>query len=203
MSAVHALHGHALENQYTLPGICPRPRLRGLQSFRWKIQQFRHAREIEHRGGFHLAHDLASVGFHRDLTDTDVAGNLLVEPPLQYLGHHFALTGSQCLETLPQRGQSPFSLVSRAIAFEAEVARVPQALVPARLGQELDRSSLHALNRHGNVAIRGNENDRHIDVRRRELSLEIEAASSGQSDVEHEASRSLWASGFQKLRERR
>src|SRR5262245_32992928 len=97
---------------------CPRPRLRGLQRFRRKIELFRHAREIEHRGSFHLAHDLASVGFHRGLTDTYVAGNLLVEPPLQDLGHHFALAGAQRLETLPQRGQSPFSLASRAIAVQ-------------------------------------------------------------------------------------
>src|SRR5262245_6912372 len=187
----------------TLPGICPRPRLRGLQRFRREIELFRHAREIEHRGGFHLAHDLASVRFHRNLTDTDVAGNLLVEPPLQDPGHHFALTGSQRLETFPQRAQSPFSLASRAIAFEAEVDRVQQVLVPDRLGQELDRPSLHGLNRHGNVAIRGNENDRHINVRRRELSLEIETALPGQSDVENEASRPLRASGFQELRYRR
>src|SRR5262249_14860357 len=85
MRAVHALHGTHWKSPAHATWYCPRPRLRGLQRFRREIELFRHAREIEHRGGFHLAHDLASVGFHRDLTDTDVAGNLLVEPPLQHL----------------------------------------------------------------------------------------------------------------------
>src|SRR5262249_4122444 len=176
--------------------------MRGLQCFRRQLQLFRHAREIEHGRGLHLAHHLAAVGLHRDLTDADVAGNLLVEATLQDLGHYFALAGGQRLEALPQRGQCLFTLSPRAITFKAELDRVEQVLIPDWLGQELDRSSLHGLDRHRDVGVRGDEDDRQIDVRRAELALEVETASSGQPYIEHQASRSFRAPGLQEFRYR-
>src|SRR5215471_5949652 len=51
--------------------------------------------------------------------------------------------------------------------------------------------------------MRRNKNDRHVDLRRRELPLEIETALPGQSHVQHEASGTVRAPGLQKFRQRR
>ncbi len=46
---------------------------------------------------------------------------------------------------------------------------------------------------HRDVAVSGDEDDRNVNVRRRELSLKIETTSARQPDIEHEAGRSVRA----------
>src|SRR5262249_42963916 len=65
--------------------------IRGLQRFRRQLQLFRHAREIEQGRGLHLAHHLAAVGLHRDLTDAHLATTLPLSPTLPHLPHHLPL----------------------------------------------------------------------------------------------------------------
>src|ERR1700724_2289483 len=97
------------------------------------------------------------------------------------------------LEARPQRGDRRFVLQPRAISREAQLDRVQQVLIAERLGQELDRSSLYRLNGHRDIAVSGDEDDRNVNVRRRELSLKIETASARQPDIEHKASGSFRA----------
>jgi len=52
-------------------------------------------------------------------------------------------------------------------------------LIAERLGQELDRSTLYRPDGHRDVTVSGDENDRNLNVRRRELSLKIETALAG------------------------
>jgi hypothetical protein len=61
-------------------------------------------------------------------------------------------------------------------------------LIAERFGQELDRSSLYRLSGHRDVAVSGDEDDRNVNARRRQLSLKIETTSARQPDVEHTAS---------------
>ena len=42
-------------------------------------QAVRHAHQVRHRAGAHLAHDLAAVDFYRDLADAKLPGDLFVE----------------------------------------------------------------------------------------------------------------------------
>jgi hypothetical protein len=77
--------------------------------------------------------------------------------------------------------------------------RVEQILVAEWLGQELDRSALHRRDGHRNVAMPGDEDDRKVDIRGGELSLKVEAASPGQSYIEHKTSRSIRADGIEEF----
>src|SRR6266446_2383950 len=139
------------------------------------------------------------MDLYGDLADPDVVGNLLVEAASHHQGHHLALPGSENLEARPQRGDRLFVLQPRAISHEAELNRVQQVLVAERLGQKLDRSSLYRLDGHRDVAISGDEDDRNVNIRRRELSLKIQTTSARQPDIEHEAGRAVRAPFVQKF----
>ena len=75
-------------------------------------------------------------------------------------------------------------------------------MIAERLRQELDRAPLHRLHGHRNIAVPGDEDDRDVDVCRRELSLKIETALPGQSDIEHQAGGSVRASLVQEFGDR-
>src|SRR5262249_24894351 len=62
-------------------------------------------------------------------------------------------------------------------------------LVAERLGQEINRSSLHGLDAHWNVTVSSDEDHGDVDAPAAELGLQIEAAQSRQSDVQYEAAR--------------
>ena len=96
-------------------------------------------------------------------------------------------------------GDRLFVLQPRAISRETERDRIQQVLIAERLGQELDRSSFYRLDRHWDVAMSGDEDDRNVNVGRRELALKIETTSAGQPDIEHEASGAVRAPFVQKF----
>src|SRR5437016_11779749 len=64
-------------------------------------------------------------------------------------------------------------------------------MLSKRLREKHDCTGLHGSNRHGNVAVPGEEDDRQRRVRVGKLLLQVEAAQSREADVEQEASRSM------------
>src|SRR5262252_8332018 len=123
--------------------------------------------------------------FYGDFADADVVGDLFVEATNHHQGHYLSLAWGKSLEACPQPCDHLFVLQPRAISREALLNRVQQVLITERLGQKLDRSSLHRLDGHRDVPVSRDEDDRNVDVRRRELSLKIETASPRQPDIEH------------------
>src|ERR1700730_2617674 len=154
-----------------------------------EVQAVGHPGQIRQRSRLHLSHHLAAMDFYRDFADADLVGDLLVETAGCDQGHYLTLAGREGLEARPQPGESFFVLQPSAVARDAELDRIEQILIAEWLGQELDRSVLHRLDRHRDVAIAGDEDDRELDVRGGELSLKIKTASSGQPDIEHQAGR--------------
>jgi len=159
--------------------------VRGL--FRRELQLVGHPGQVRQRSGLHLSHDLAAMNFYSGLADADVVRDLLVEAASHDQGHNLTLAGGEGLEARPQRGDCLFVLQPRAISLEAQLDRVQQVLIAERFCQELDRSSFYRLDGHRDVAMSGDEDDRNVNVGRRELSLKIETTSAGQSDIEDEA----------------
>ena len=80
---------------------------------------------------------------------------------------------------------------------------VEKGLITKRLGKKLDGTAFHRLHRHGDVAVSGDEDDRNLPFRRRELALKIKAALTGQSDVENQAGGAIRRIGFEKVGNRR
>jgi hypothetical protein len=56
---------------------------------------------------------------------------------------------------------------------------------------------------HRNVAVRRDEDDRHLPVRRGKVALKLKTASPRHSNVEHQASRAVWRRSIEKIGNRR
>src|SRR5262249_47331998 len=149
--------------------------------------------------GLHLLHRPAAMHLHRGFGDADVVRDLLAEAPACDLDDDLALPGAQRFEALPQRRQVLFILPSCTIARQADLNGIEEVLIAERLGQELDGPSFHRLHRHRDVAVTGDEDDRDLPVCSGELTLEIEAALAGQSDVEYKAVGAIRRIGPKKL----
>ena len=84
---------------------------------------------------------------------------------------------------------------SRSIALPN---RVEQILFAKWLRQKFDRAGLHGPDRHGNVAVPGEEDDRQRRVRIGKLALKVEATQPREPHVEHETARSIGSRRAQK-----
>jgi hypothetical protein len=67
----------------------------------------------------------------------------------------------------------PFT--SFAVFLQGDANSVQQVLVAEWFGQKFNGASLHRSNTHGNIAVTGDEDYRHMAVSRRKLALKIEA----------------------------
>ena len=106
-------------------------------------------------------------------------------------GHHVPLARGQRVVTATELGNLVALRSSGAIAIDGTPKGVEEILLAKRLGQELDRAGFHRANRHGNVAVTREKDDRQRCVRVGKLSLEIEPALPREAHVEDEATRSI------------
>src|SRR6185369_14416666 len=60
-----------------------------------ELESRRHGHEFRERVGLHLAHHVASVGLHRDLADTELAADLLVQEARDYERHDLPFTTAE------------------------------------------------------------------------------------------------------------
>ena len=134
--------------------------------------------------------------FHREFGDADIVGNLFVEATSRDQDHDFALARAERVETLPERTQGPITLPTGTIASEAGLDSVEEVLITERFCEELYGTALHRLHGHRDVAMRCDEDDRHLPVRRGKVALKT--ASPRHSNVEHQASRAVRRGGIEK-----
>src|ERR1700722_3481952 len=169
----------------------------------YQLELIRHPAERRQRTGLHLVHQTTAMHFHSRLGDADVAGNLLAEAAARDLNHDLAFPGAQRAKACLELGQCLLALPTRTIASEADLNGVEEVLIAKRLGQELDGAALHRLHRHRDIAVPGDEDNRELSVRRRQLALKIKTALVRQSDVEDQTGRASRRTGFEKLRDGR
>lgn len=81
------------------------------------------------------------------------------------LDHYLPFPWTERLEARVECIQGLFILTPNTISSEAEVDRVDQILITARLGQEFNGTALHRLHRHRDVTVRRYEDDRDLDIR--------------------------------------
>src|SRR5262249_42235256 len=110
-----------------------------------------------------------------------------------------SLASGQGFEMGFQLGDPALIMPALPITLERLADRVEHFLLAERFGQEIDGAGLDGLDRHGNVAVPGHEDDRDADLGLGELRLEVEAAQSRQPDVEHEAAHHLGQLVFQQV----
>jgi hypothetical protein len=73
------------------------------------------------------------MDLHCGFCDTDIASNLLVEATLHDADHYFTLPCTKRFEARFECAQVLFSLAASTIASEAEVYRIDQVLITARV----------------------------------------------------------------------
>src|SRR5262249_27565666 len=91
-------------------------------------------------------------------------------------------------------------LAPGTIAHKCGSDGIQEILLTKRLGQKLNSSGLHGLDRHGNVAVAGNKDDWDIDVGVSKFCLKIQSTHSGQPDIEHQPTRNVWKLARKKFR---
>ena len=84
-----------------------------------------------------------------------------------------------------------FFIAALSIAPERASNGVEHLLVAKWLGKEVDCSGLHGPDRHRNVAMGRNEDDRYHNARGAKFRLQIEAAQARQPNVQDEATRDV------------
>jgi hypothetical protein len=123
------------------------------------------------------------------LAGPEVRRDLLVEQARDDAGHDVPLARGQRVVPAAQLRDLPPGLAAGSIQLHRLANRLEQILLAKRLGQELDRARLHGPDRHGNVAVPGEEDDRQGRVGAGQLALQIEPAEPGEPHVEHDAAR--------------
>jgi len=73
--------------------------------------------------------------------------------------------------------------------------RVQQILIADGFSQELDRTGLHGPNRHRDIGVATDEDNRQVQICLGQLVLKIKPTSPRQPDIEHQASRNVEAGG--------
>src|ERR1700682_2303955 len=116
------------------------------------------------------------MDFHGDLTELELGRDLLIGSAGSNAGHDFSFTRRQRLKVFPQFSASGYFLSPCTVLTNSQHNCIEQFLVPERLGQEFDGSSLECTRRHRNIAVASNENNRKMSSRSGEVALEIESA---------------------------
>ena len=99
--------------------------------------------------------------------------------------------------------QGPITLPAGTITSDAGLDGIDEVLIAEWFREELYGAALHRLHGHRDVAVRCNEDDWQLPVRRGKVALKLETASPRHSHVEHEASRAVRRVGFEKIGNRR
>src|SRR4029450_10447835 len=122
---------------------------------------------------------------NRGFGDADIAGNLFIEATGRDQEHDLSLTGAERVEALSECTQGLITRPTGTITSKAGVAGMEEGLIPERVGEELDGTALHRSHGHRNVAVRCDEDDRELPVRRSELALKLETASPREYHPQH------------------
>ena len=124
---------------------------------------------------------------HSDFAQADFCRYLLVHQTRHHKSHYLSFATGEQGQLSSQIRSPPVGLSSRTIVIKCHANGIQKILFPNRFGKEFDCAGLHRLYGHGNIAVPGDENDRHGDLCLIQFALEIEAAQSGQTHIQYEA----------------
>src|SRR5271163_1598262 len=160
-------------------------RLRGL--LRRAFELLDHSCQIDEGLRVHLLHCPAALHLHRTFRSSEFSRNLFIEHARDKHGDHLLLARSQRVEALLKVGYFFLLFTPGTILLQCDTNSVQQILVADRLGEELHRTSLHGANTHWNVAVAGAKTYGVTNVSCRQLTLNIDATQSRQSDIQYQA----------------
>src|SRR5580698_2165590 len=162
-----------------------------------------HLDQVRDGIGLHLFHDPASVRLHSNFADPQIAANLLIRPAGDNQGHYLAFPSGQQLVPVPEGLHLHLAAECDAAAFEGLPDSSQEHLIAEWLGQKFLRSGFHGADRHRNIAVASNKNDRHLNPFDGHSLLQVKSVEAWEGNVEDQAARSLDAWTRKELRRRR
>src|SRR5262249_53253763 len=96
-------------------------------------EHVRHADQIGDCAGPHLPHRSTAVDLYGDLTDPQIARDLLVYLSGRHQPHHLALPSGQSIEALPEPGHVAVGDSPLPVPFDGRQDGVEHILIPERL----------------------------------------------------------------------
>ena len=113
----------------------------------------------------------------------------LFSSPAVTIDHHLPLSRAQRVDACADLAQAFSSVSLCAIQCKRFSNSLQQFFFLKRLGEKLDCARLHDFTNHGNIAVRGHEDDGKIDAGRAHLLLECNAAHPRQPRIQQQAAR--------------
>src|ERR1700741_5126692 len=97
----------------------------------------RHVHQLGKGVRFHLAHHLAAMGLDRNLADSQLAADQLVQPASDHQRQHLALAAAERRIALAQPLQLRFLVERSPAALDGVADRLEQHVASEGLGQEI------------------------------------------------------------------
>ena len=147
--------------------------------------------QFRHRAESQLLHSPAAMEFHGLFHDLELGRDLLVELPGRHATEHLDLAGAQ--------GSKPFrkltlpGLLGEHLSAEVygSLDRESKLATTHRFGQKIECPRLHGLHGEGDTALATHEDDGKMTERVGQHLLDVEAAQSGEEDVQDQAARAI------------
>src|SRR5229473_845729 len=158
-----------------------------------------YSNEVSQRFCFHFLHDLGPMNLYRLFTRTQFRRNLLIQQSAGHQGEYFPFTWSQGIITTLQLANLRPLRQLMAMPFDPALNGFEQILFFDGLSQELQRSTLHCADRHGDISMPGDKDYGQIDLGRGELFLKIQAAQIWQTNIQHQAAGDVRSRGTQEV----
>src|SRR5271168_1828127 len=127
---------------------------------------------------------MSTMDLHGDLADTQFSRDLLVHQTSRDEGYYLPLARSQRVMQDSQVRNHLLVVASFLISLERLSHSIQYVLVPEGLGQEINGSGFHRLDRHRDVAMTRHEDDRNANTCLGQFGLKVEAADTRQPDVQ-------------------
>src|SRR5215510_138157 len=127
----------------------------------------------------------------RAFASAELIGDLLVERTGSDQGEDLAFASGKRLVTLAEVNHFVELLKRFTIQIDAFFHSVNQVLVTQRLGKKADRATLHRFDRHGDIAMSGDENDGKTATSFGQFTLKIQSTQARHLHIQHQASWSI------------
>ena len=137
-----------------------------------------------------------------DFAEPEFSRYLFIHQARRDKRHDLPFARRERLEQPAEFGKRLFAIASLPVPFDRLRNGIEHVLMAKRLRQEIDRSCFHSPHRHGDVSVARYHDNGDVNIRSNQLSLEVEAAHSGQPDVEHNTTRRRGELVLQEFRRR-
>src|SRR3984957_11165623 len=136
-----------------------------LESGAMNSEHFGLSYQIGQRLCSHFLHDMPPMNLHGNLGKSKFGCYLFIHETGRYRSQNLPLAGGQGLKQRLQVRDCLVRLAPLSIPLDRRHYGIEHVLITKRLGQEIDRSSLHSPDGHRNVAVARHEDNWNVNFR--------------------------------------